>query len=585
MAQNAIGSSPNKKRWNISIPQTILILVVLWFIFTFLIYPNFVILRDTFWVDGQFSTEAVSKIMRSNRALDSIRNSFVLAIVLTFTVNIVGIFIVFATEYFDVKGSKLLRIGFMSTLVFSGMVLNNGYLYVYGSEGVLTQTLLGIFPNMDPNWFNGFPAVLFVMTFACTSNHMLFLRNAVKGLDYNMIEAARNLGSGQWEIIQKIVLPSLKPVILTLIIMTFQIGLGALSAPVMVGGRDFQTIAPLILNFVQRPASRDIAALLSIVLGLAQIALLVVMTINEKRGNYLSISKTKTRITKQKIDNPVANVVVHIISYVLFVIYTLPLILVVLFSFMDTQAITLSRLSLSSFTLEHYTSILTNPDSYQPLVTSIIYSGSAAVIAVLFMLVVARLVMSNKGKKFIESLEFAFYIPWLLPALMTALGLILAYSAPNILLFNQSVVGTLWVLPLAYMIMMLPTSLRYIKSAYYSFDTNLENAAQTLGASSIRTFFTIILPALLPTALALIALNFNGYLADYDLSAFLYHPRFATLGVMIRSNADATNVDAKAINLVYSVILMVVGTLIFYFIYGRGTSLASSTGGITEDTK
>lgn len=125
--------------------------------------------------------------------------------------------------------------------------------------------------------------------------------------------------------------------------------------------------------------------------------------------------------------------------------------------------------------------------------------------------------------------------------------------------------------------------MKYIKSAYYSFDTNLENAAQTLGASSIRTFFTIILPALLPTALALIALNFNGYLADYDLSAFLYHPRFATLGVMIRSNADATNVDAKAINLVYSVILMGVGTLIFYFIYGRGTSLASSTGGITED--
>lgn len=561
----------------------LLIGFIVWFLVTFLIYPNFVVLKDVFWVDGQLSLKAVDKIMKSKRAIQSIKNSFLLAVTLTVTVNIVGIFIVMVSEYYEVKGARILRVAFMSTLVFAGLVLNSGYLYVYGQNGILTHLLVKVFPNLPLDWFKGYPAVLFVMTFACTSFHMLFLRNAVKGLDNNVIEAAQILGSGQWEILTKIILPSLKPVLLTLIIMTFQTGLGAMAAPLMVGGKDFQTISPLILTFAQRPSSRDIAALLSLILGMAQIVLLVVMTINEKRGNYLSISKTKTAVQKQKIQNPVANIIVHIISYILFFIYMTPLVLVILFSFMNTQGIATSTLSLEYFTLDNYMRILTDVASYKPLLTSLVFSGIAAVLSVLFMLVIARLVMRYKNNPWIQGMEFLFYIPWLLPALLIAIGLILAYSVPSPFLFGQSVIGSLWPLPVAYMIMMLPSTLRYIKGAYYSFDNNLEDASRILGASPLRTFMKVILPALMPTALALVALNFNRYLADYDLSAFLYQPNFPTLGIVIRSNADpSAHVDAQAINLVYSVILIVLSTFILYFVYGKGSAINERRSGLGQ---
>ena len=99
----------------------------------------------------------------------------------------------------------------------------------------------------------------------------------------------------------------------------------------MVGGQDFQTISPLILTFANRPSSRDIAALLSLLLGFSQLILLYVMTSNEKKGNFFDF-KTKVRIKKQKINNKFANIVVHILSYILFVIYSLPVILVIIFS-------------------------------------------------------------------------------------------------------------------------------------------------------------------------------------------------------------------------------------------------------------
>ncbi len=570
---------------HVKLPFYLFCLFIAWFIFALLIWPNMNVLIDTFWVDGELSLSAFERISRSSRAIRAVLNSFLLATTLTITVNIVGTFIVLVTEYFEIKGSSILRIGFLSTLVFSGMVLNNGYLYVYGQSGILTKALMQIIPGLEPGWFTGYPAVLFVMTFACTTNHMLFLRNGVKGLDNNTIEAAKNLGATQWQVLKDIVFPTLFPIIITLVIMSFQLGLGAMSAPIMVGG-EFETISPLILNFTQRPSSRDLAALLSIVLGIAQIILLVVMTRNEKKGNYMSISKTKTRVTKQKIENKTVNVLVHTVAYLLFFIYTIPLILVILFSFMNLQGISQSVLSWEYFTLSNYTDILTNNNNYGPLLTSMIYSGGAAVLAVLFMIMIARIVMKNKESKLAEWMEYFFYIPWLLPGLMLALGLIISYDSPSWLLFGNSVIGSVWILPLVYLIMMLPSTLRYIKGAYYSFDNNLEDASRILGSSPTRTFIRIILPALLPTALALVALNFNNFLADYDLSAFLYHPAYPTIGITIRQNADAANnVNAAAVNLVYSVIIMAISSVMFYLVYGRGSKIGERRSGIRKNKR
>lgn len=579
MAANTRKRKSSPLNWG-KILQVLTVAISIWFIFSFLIYPIITIVLEVFWQDGTFTFTAFEKVVRSNRAMKAVGNSFILAVALTLTANIVGTFNVLVTEYFDLKGSKLLRVGYFTPLVFGGVILASAYLAIYGRTGFVTEFLQGFIPDLETNWFQGFWPVLFVMTFAVTQNHMIFLRNAVQSLDNNVIEAAQNLGDSQWNILKKVVFPSLKPTFYTLIIMTFSTGIGAFSAPLMIGGNDFQTISPLILTFANRPASRDIAALLSIFLGSFQIVLLYIITWNERRGNYLSISKTKTRLKKQKITNPLVNKIVHVIAWTIFLIYVIPLGYVVLFSFMDTSAIARNLLSFEYFTFDNYFRILSDPATYGPFIRSITYSGIAAVISVFFMLMVVRLVMKNKGNRFVENLEYAFYIPQLIPAILLALGLILTYSTPSFLTFGQSAIGSMWVLPLAYTVMMLPSTLRYLKSAYYGFDENLEDASRILGASEVRTIFQILLPALLPTILALLSLNFNANLAEYNMSAFLYRPGFETLGVAIRSNADPTAaIEAKAINLVYSVILMAISAIVLYFIYGKGSTVSRRKGG------
>lgn len=254
-----------------------------------------------------------------------------------------------------------------------------------------------------------------------------------------------------------------------------------------------------------------------------------------------------------------------------------------LFSFQDTKAIAEQKFSFAHFTLAHYIKILSDVKGYVPLLRSICYAGIAAVASVLFMLLLVRWIMRQKQNAFAQTIEYIYYIPWLVPTIMIALGYILAYDHSSPLLLGQMVVGQQWIVPVAYLVILLPKTLRYLKSAYYSFDHNLEDASRNLGASSFRTFRRIILPALMPVVLALIALNFTLNLAEYNMSTFLYQPNQETIGILIRSNSDpAATVDARAINLVYSVILVVFNVIILYLVYGRGSKKQLQKGGVTE---
>ena len=544
--------------------------------FFFLVFPNVNLLLKVFIKDEHFSLDAIHKIMKSTRAINSLKNSFLLAVASVVTVNVSGILIVLFTEYFDIKGSKILSLGFMTTLIYGGVVLVTGYKFVYGETGIVTKVLMQFFPNMDPQWFVGFGAVLFIITFSGTSNHMMFLTNAVRNLDYHTIEAAKNMGASQGTILFKIVLPTMKPTIFAITILTFIAALSTMSGPLIVGGPDFQTINPMIKTFANMTGSRDIAALLAIILGIATSILLFIMQKIEKKGNYISISKTKAKMTKQKIENPVLNVIAHIVAYVMFVIYMLPIINVLVFSFTDGMTIKTGQIRKDSFTLENYAKLFRSSTAYKPYLVSILYSFVAALTVAVICIAVARIVtkLKHKWDKLYEPL---ILIPWLLPSTMIALGLMMTYDEARWNLANKVLVATPVIMLIAYMIIKLPFSYRMIRAAFIGLDGNMEEAAQVMGAKPFYTMRKVILPIIMPVVLSVVVLNFNGLLSEYDLSVFLYHPLFQPLGIVIKLATDETaTTDAQAMAFVYTVILMIISTIALWL--GRYDGIATIKG-------
>lgn len=542
-------------------------LIIAWFIIAFLIVPNTLVVFRSFVTEEGFTFGLFTRLLDSKNAVDGVKNSFILAFALVITSNILGTFMVMAVEYFEVKGSNILRVGYLTTFIYSGIILVSGYIMVYGRNGLITKGLISIFPNLDPNYFEGFWAVLFVMTVGTTTLHMLFLTNAIKSIDNFTIEAARNLGGSTMYIIRKIVLPIIAPTLFAITILQFLTGLGALSAPLMVGGKDFRTISPLILQLNSIPTAKGLAIVLSMILGITTLVLLVIFARIEEDGTYFSISKTKATFVKQKINNPIANVIIHILAYLVFIVYVTPVLLIVLFSFTNANAIYNLEFSPSSFTLENYRTILTNPDTLAPFINSIIFSIEAAV-AVVVIVMLGTALRHNKKNFFTAFIEYSFLIPWMLPGTLIAIALLTTFSTPNILVARNVLIGTTLILVLGYIIIRMPFTSRLLRAAFQSLDDDYIKAAKSLGAKPLYAFRRITLPLIMPTAVALIALSFNDLLRDYNMAAFLSHPTRQPLGMLIYTYTfRESSGDTQAFIYVFSTILMVISGITMVIVY------------------
>lgn len=552
---------------------------------------------------GNIDPLAVIRFFFAGNMPSYVLNSLKLAVCLVITVNIVGISIVLLTEYFDIKGAKILRLGYMTTLIYSGVALVTGYLFLYDSDGIMTTWLSGIFPNMDKNWFSGFNAVLFTMTFACTSNHALFLRNAIRAIDYNTVEAARNLGAKPFKVLLKVVFPTLIPTLFSLTVMTFITGLCAMSAPTLLG---YDSINPEIVRLAGSSSADEAfpqarAALLSIILAMFTIILLTVLSSYERKGHYLSVSKTKAKLVKQKITNPIANVLAHIYAYVLFIIYMTPVVMIVLFAFQNYPAIRSKTLSMDQFTLINFfgqqdyefltnrgklktrtgaiSGLFANADTVGGIRLSFVLSAVAAALACVIVVVAVNYIFKNKGKKRSTVLEYSLLFPWLLPTILICYSYRTYFNSESVwYVFNNNLYmreNVRFLIVMAYTVVKLPFALRMIKAAFYAIDEELEDAARNLGASSLVTFLRVKLPIVLPSVLAVFALNFNALFTEYDMSATFQSSYGKTYAMIIQNmcaeeGRDGYNVNASGRRCASTVFIMVISGLILYLVYGVG---------------
>ena len=561
------------------------IVLFAYFFFGFMLVPCLNTLTSIFTTKnaaGETDPWAVIRFFFAGNMGRYVWNSLKLAICLVITVNVVGVSIVLLTEYFDIKGANILRLGYMTTMIYSGVALVTGYLFLYDPNGILTTALADAIPGFNRSWFSG---------------------NAIRGIDYNTVEAARNMGAKPFKVLWKVVFPTLVPTMFSLTVMTFITGLCAMSAPTLLG---YDSINPEIVRLAGSSVADESfpqarAALLSIILAMFTIVLLTVLSAYERKGHYLSVSKTKAKLVKQKITNPVWNVLAHIYAYVLFIIYMIPVVMIIIFSFQTYGAIRMKKLDLSNWTLINYFGTqdyeyLTNRGTYKlrkgsisglfaneatlgGIKMSFLLSVIAAALACLIVVVACNYIFKNRNKKSGVVLEYCLLFPWLLPTILICYSYRTYFNSDaiwyvgNMNLYYAENVRLLIVL--AYTVVKLPFSLRMIKAAFYSIDTELEDAARNMGASGLRTFLKVKLPIILPSVLAVFALNFNALFTEYDMSATFASSYGTSYAMVIQSMCAEEglygyNVNASGRRCASTVFIMIVSGIILYLVYGVG---------------
>lgn len=209
-----------------------------------------------------------------------------------------------------------------------------------------------------------------------------------------------------------------------------------------------------------------------------------------------------------------------------FAIFTLiygPIIVMILFSFNSSRFLG----SWTGFTTSWYIQLFQSPHVWEAFYNSVVLAALTAVFSVIFGILAAYAMVrySFQGKGVIDSL---LYIPIIIPEIAEALTLLLFYLWVGLgfsLGFTTVLLGHI-----AYDISYCYVVLR---ARLIGFDRSLEEAAKTLGASEIQTFFRITLPLLMPGVLAASLLAFTLSYDDFYKTVFTTGPEFETLPLRI----------------------------------------------------
>jgi iron(III) transport system permease protein len=240
------------------------------------------------------------------------------------------------------------------------------------------------------------------------------------------------------------------------------------------------------------------------------------------------------------------------------VLLLLPHATLLLLSFVPVGTWTVEALP-PAYTTANYTGLVGDPERLRPLVNSLWMATLATVAALVIAVWAGHLVVRRqaRGRKLIEVLLAA---PYAVPGTVFALALATAFSVHQPWALRAVLVGTLWILPLAYLIRNLPVTSQPIFAGFRQLDPGLEEAAAGLGASRWTTLRRVTLPLLAPALAAAGALAFVTALGDFVTSVLLYTYDTRPLSLEILASLRSGDVGEAA---VYGVLLMLASAAVF----------------------
>lgn len=537
------------------------VLLCAWFIVTFLYVPNISVVLALFTGPSGGVANLAAELFGSAKVQGAIRDTLIVGAVSVVTVNIVGAAQAFILEAFDIKGRRLLTVAYAVPLVFGSVAAVTGYAVVFGTRGLLTQVMQAVAPSIPDNWFSGMIAVIFVHTFTMTGYHFLFLRPAIRRIDFSLVEAARSLGMGTVRALLSVALPLLRPTMLAAVLMALIGALGSFAAPNILSGGSFTMVGPLI-NSLTKLGRPDMAALLGLVLAAVTVGLLVWALRAERKSVTAVPSKPAQPFRPLKLRNPVTRVTAYLIAYALAVVNLAPLVVTVLLSLSSPADIRNGRIGVP--TAENYLAAFGEPSTVQPIMNSLLLCGIAIPIALVLGMMLTHFLARSRARG-TDAIQVSLFLPYFLPGVLIALGFLIAFGGPSLLLGGEVLVGSFWILPLAYMVVLLPTVVRFLRATYAGMDPSLEDAARSLGAGPTRRFLFVVFPVLLPVLCQVAALGFNQTFDEYTVSVMLYNINNQPLGVAMGTLASSTDPATIGLVTTYVVLTSVAGMCVIIF--------------------
>ncbi len=421
------------------------------------------------------------------------------------------------------------------------------FLFLYGESGMLPRALQVAF-GLDevPFSFGGVGAVLAVHVYVFYVYFYLFVGAALRDLDASLLDASADLGAGAWTTFRRVVLPLLRPALVGASLLVFMLSMASFTAPLLFAeGEPFLTTQ--IYQFKTNGALDRAAAVSVVLTGLCLLFLIGA----EARGARVGGASGKGVGRKPGPLRGSARVVAGGLVGLALVVVLLPVATVVLLSFVEEGSWTTQVLP-DTFTVANYAALATEPDVLAPITSSLWMAALATAANVVFGVATALVIVKGQvpGRGLLRALSL---LPFAVPGTVIALGLLVLFDEPTALAGGAVLIGTVWLLPLAYFVRHVPLVVRATQASLESFDDRLAEASADLGAGGWATFRRVVLPAIGPGVVAGGLLTFVTALGEFVASIMLYVYANRPIAVEVFSQLRIFDFGQAA---AYSVLLM-----------------------------
>ncbi|MBI4318055.1 MAG: iron ABC transporter permease [Chloroflexi bacterium] len=447
---------------------------------------------------GTFTLDGYWTVFSTPRAVDAMWTSLWLAVTRTATSVGIAAFFAWVVARTDTPWRSFLHFALAVRMFIPSLPLIAAWMLLASPKsGMLNVWLMSLLPFDGPIFdIYSSAGIIVVSTFGAVPIWFLILLPAFTQMDASFEESSRMCGVGSVATFFRVTLPLLAPALFAVILLSLIHWLETFDTEIFLGGpAGIYVISTVVYQYIQQsmPAKYPPAMAFSTVLTVLTAALVFIYwaRIASKQRKYTVVTGRGYAVRPIRLGRWKYVTLALALLY-FFVSTVLPASMVfILGPFMKTAGVFAGNW----FTLEHW-AIVTVPQVRSALMNSLILAVSAATLGAVLYAVSSYLILrtSFKGRGL---LELVTWVPYTMPGIVLALGLLWVYvgtiKLPFIVMY-----GSMQMLVLACIIKRLPLGVRTMNGVTIQIGKELEEASRVHGASWSFTFTRVLIPLLWP---------------------------------------------------------------------------------------
>jgi iron(III) transport system permease protein len=430
-----------------------------------------------------------------------LRGSLEVMALSTTTAVTLGFLFAYAMVYSDMRWKPFFRLVGILPLLSPPFVVAASYILLFGPRGVVSYKLFHVSPTVL-----GLGGIWGVQTIAFFPFAYQLIADVLSRSDPRLEQAARNLGASFFTIFRTVTLPLSRPGLLAAILTTAIYVLEDFGNPALIGGR-FDVLPTEAYGEIEGFGDFSGAAAVATILLLLALVLYVAKLRLEGRSS-VTVTGRATSMPRPPVP--------RIVSWACFACcLALAGLILLVYGVLAYSAVTLAFPGNLGLTFKNFAYVSVHADSLR---NTIVYSVIAATGCAFFAALLGFLVQRRQwpGRRIVD---FLAIMPAAVPGIFFGIGYATAFNQRWLDWLDRGALITIsmlfWNIPVGY---------QAAVAGLAQIDRSIDEAAASLGASSLRSFTGVLLPMLRDSVMTGFVTAFVRAVTTLSVVIFLFTP-------------------------------------------------------------